>query len=235
VRARAELVVGAAGRIERLLDAPPVAFRPTPEGVYLVGTAASPTGADRVELDVTLRPGAALTVRSSAATVIWAGQGSSQTARVRVGEAASLDWAPEPLIVTSRADHLQCATLELAGGATLDWTEVVVLGRRAELPGRADLRLEVDVDGWPLLRHQLRVGPGALGWDGPAVLGANRAVALRLLAGTDRPVPSRRLGQGWSWLELDGPGWLLVAVADDLPGLRQRLADAGPVVMPTAR
>jgi hypothetical protein len=37
------------------------------------------------------------------------------------------------------------------------------------------------------------------------------------------------VGEGWAWLALDAPGWLLVAVADDLPQLRSRMAAAAVI------
>jgi hypothetical protein len=80
-----------------------------------------------------------------------------------------------------------------------------------------------------LVRHQLRIGPEVPGWAGPAVVGTNRAVAVRLVAGPDVRPPLRRHGDGWAWMALDGPGWLLTAVAGDLPSLLERVAAAGPL------
>jgi urease accessory protein len=225
VDARAALRVGAGGRILRMVDAPPVGWRPTPEAVYLVGTAGGPTGDDSVHLDVEVEATGRLRVRSSAATVVYHGTGTTQRIDARVGPAASLDWAPQPMIITAGAHHTQSSLVRIDPTATLDWTEMVVLGRTGERPGHADLRLDcVYPGGRPLLRHQLRIGSGEPGWDGPAVVGANRAVGVRLRAGPDVDTPSPRRGEGWAWMALDGPGWLLTAVAPELPVLLERMA-----------
>jgi len=227
MRSTATLVVGPGERVVRSFDDPPVAFRSTPEGVYLVGTAATPVGRDQVAIDVEVLADARLRLRSTAATVAWAGEGSSHELAVRVGERASLDWRPEPLIVTAGAHHRQRARVDLAPSARASWSEAVVLGREGERAGWAGLRLDVDVGSRPLLRHELRVGPSAASWDGPAVLGRHRCLGLCLVVGPDLVPPVSRLGPGWAWLRLDGPGWLWLGVADDLPELGQLLEVAG--------
>jgi urease accessory protein len=214
-------------------EAPPIAFRPTPDAVYLLGTAAGPAGADRVVVDVEVTDDGHLTVRSAAAQMLWSGTGSSQLTTLRVGARGSLDWRPEAVIVTAGARHVARSRVSLDPTARLDWTEVLVVGRHGEGPGDADLRLDVDVDGRPLLRHQVVVGPDMPGWDGPAVLGGHRALAVRLVAGTVCAPPPVTTGAGWAWMPLDGPGWLLTAVADDLPGVLAILdgsARCGPTV-----
>jgi urease accessory protein len=232
VRARSRLRIDAAGRVTDMVEVPPVAWRPTPDAVYLVGTAGALTGDDDIGLDIEVAPGGALVVRSTAASVVYTGRSTTHHVRLEAGAASSVDWHPEPLIVTVGASHVQTASLRLAPTACLDWTDVVVLGRHGEAPGHAELRLDCVIAGGPsgdrpLLRHHLSVGPGAPGWAGPAVLGRNRAVGVRLRAGPDLMVPGRRHGDGWAWMGLDGPGWLLTAVAPDLPTLLERLASAG--------
>jgi urease accessory protein len=108
--------------------------------------------------------------------------------------------------------------LSLDSTATLDWTDEVILGRHGEPPGELDLHLDVTIDGAPLLRHQLRIGPDHAGWDGPAVLGANRCIGLRLTTG--RPPHDR------GWMQLEGPGYLKVAVASDQIELRRSLYES---------
>jgi len=39
-------------------------------------------------------------------------------------------------------------------------------------------------------------------------------------------------GDDWAWLELEGPGWLLMAVAADLPDLRARVTRLPPETLP---
>lgn len=211
-----------------MVDSPPIGWRPTPDAVYLVGTAGGPTGDDAVHLDIVVDAAGCLALRSNAATVVYHGSGTSQRVDVCVGAGAALDWAPQPVIVTAGAHHTQSSLVRLDPTARLDWSEMVVLGRHDENPGHADLRLDcVLTGGRPLLRHQLTIGPGVGGWDGGAVMGGNRATGMRLVAGPDLAPPAGRQGDGWAWMALDGPGWLLTAVAPDLPSLRHRMAVAG--------
>jgi len=251
VRARAELVAaaplssGGAPRLVRRRDASPVAWRPTPGAVYLVGSAATPVGDDSVEIAVTAEPGACLVVRSAAATVAWRSRGTNQRIRAQVAEDASLDWWLEPMIATAGCHHRQHVTVDLHGTARLRWTEEVVLGRHGEEPGALDLRLDVDLDGLPVLRHQMSVHPGEA-WNGPAVLGAYRHVGIVVEVNSEarpsaaRPSaasglaarrsaarPSAPSGPGWARMPLDGPGTLILALGADLPGLRNALMAAG--------
>ena len=154
-------------RLTRMRDAPPVAFRATPEAVYLVGTAASPVGDDQVSIDIQIGAGAALAVRSAASTIAWASTGSSIEVNASIGSSGSLDWHLQPLIASAGCHFSHRSRVRLRGDARLYWAEEVVLGRHGEGPGCLDLRLDVDVDEAPLLRHQLLIGPDAPGWDGP--------------------------------------------------------------------
>jgi len=228
--AAAPLVAGGPPRLVRRRDAAPVAWRATPDAVYMVGTAASPVDHDVVDIDVSVEPGAALQLRSAAATVAWSGTGSEHHITASVADGASLVWHPEPLIATAGCCHRQRARVRLERRGKVRWIEELLLGRHGEEPGALDLRLDVDVDGRPLLRHQLAVGPGAPAWEGPAVLGPWRCLGLILDAGVGTPPcpPAAHSGPGGAWaaLQLEGPGRLLLALAPDLPALRLALAAA---------
>jgi urease accessory protein len=193
----------------------------------VVGTAASPVGDDQISLHVTVEEGASLNLRSVASTIAWASTGSSLSIEVEVRTGGSLDWHLQPLVASRWCDFSQRAAVSLAGGARLRWVEEVVLGRHNEEPGRLDLRLDVDVDRKPLLRHQLAVGPGATGWDGPAVLGRHRAVGFVLTAGEANVTTVSAAGEGWAVMPLDGPGILVQAAAPHLLDLRKALTSAG--------
>jgi urease accessory protein len=203
-----------------------MAFRAAPGAVYLVGTAASPVGDDQISLQVRVERGARLTLRSVASTIAWASAGSSLSIEVKIEEGGTLDWHLEPLVASRGCDFSQTACISLAPGSHLRWAEEIVLGRYGEGPGRLHLRLDVDVDERPLLRHGLDVGPGSPCWDGPAVLGDGRAVGLVLTAGDGEGASGTASGDGWAAMPLDGPGALVQAVARDLYGLRQALACA---------
>jgi urease accessory protein len=143
-----------------------------------------------------------------------------------VADGGTFDWHLQPFVATAGCRHHQDVAVLLEGSGVLRWTEELLLGRWEESPGRLDLRLEVDLDGDPLLRHQLRVGPDADGWDGPAVLGGHRAVGLALHAGRGIEAAEPAAGPGWAALTLEGPAVMVVALADDLVDVRTALANA---------
>jgi len=217
---------GGPSRLTRRRDGAPLAWRSTPDAVYLVGTAATPLGDDSVEIDVVVESGATLTVRSTAATVAWSGTGTTQRIGATVADGGTLDWHLQPLVATGGCRHRQDVTVLLEGAGLVHWSEELVLGRCGETPGHLDLRLAVDLDGQALLRHQLSVGPDVAGWGGPAVVGEHRAVGLVLHAGRDVVASAPAAGPGWAVLNLDGPAVLAVAVADELSGLRLALTEA---------
>ena len=95
------LLPGEGCRLALVRDAPPVAFRATPEAVYLVGTAASPVGDDKVTIDIEVEAGAALKVRSAASMIAWASAGSSLEVNVSVGRGGYLDWHLQPMIASA--------------------------------------------------------------------------------------------------------------------------------------
>ncbi len=231
MRARAELTAappiapGGPSRLTRRRDGAPLAWRSTPDAVYLVGTAATPVGDDTVDIDVVVETGANLTVRSTAATVAWSGTATTQRISSTVAAGATLDWHLQPLVATGGCRHRQDVTILLERAGLVRWSEELVLGRCGESPGHLDLRLAVDLAGHALLRHQLSVGPDVAGWGGPAVLGEHRAVGLVLRAGRGVVAAPPAAGPGWAVLNLDGPAVLGVAVADELSGLHLALAE----------
>lgn len=225
--AAAPLEAGGRCRVVCMRDAAPVAWRSTLDGVYLVNTAATPVGDDQVEIEVGVQRGADLRVRSTAATVAWRSPGTTQHIHATVADGGLLDWRLEPMIATVGCWHRQHVGIDLRGAAELYWTEELLLGRCDERPGRLDLRLDIDLDGSPLLRHQLTLGSGD-GWDGPAVVGSQRGLGVVVRVGPGARGDAMS-GAGWARMPLAGPGSLTLVVADDLTGVRQKLAAAaGP-------
>lgn len=157
--------------------------------VHLVGGAAGPLGGDDLRLEIDVGPGAALCVRTVAASIALPGRAGGAISRTRicarVAAGARLTWLPEPLIAARGCRHEALATVELAAGARLVWREELVCGRHGEPPGDVRLSLDVRRDGRPLHRHELAVGPDAPGWAGAAVLGGAGAFGTLLLAGLD--------------------------------------------------
>ncbi|NLU69845.1 urease accessory protein UreD [Streptomyces sp. HNM0574] len=245
VRARARVTAAPDGRggtaLPVLSGEAPLALRRTRAPgrgarLTLVGAMCAPLGGDRLALEARAEPGADLTLDGTAAMIALPGRTGEQAhydVRLSVGEGARLAWLPEPLISAAGSDLRQTTRVDLAPGARLVLREEQILGRTGEGTGRLSTRLVVHRAGRPLLDQQLDYGPGVPGWDGPAVLGGNRAVGQILVVDPQfeepgaRPRETRLLGPGAAVTPLAGPAVLVTAVAPDGLQLRRALESAG--------
>jgi urease accessory protein len=201
----------------------PIVLRPTGDArVHLVHGAGGPIGGDRLALDVRVGAGAALAVRSAGATIAQPGRGPGPARwdfGVVVGGGASLDWAPEPTVVTARADYRTSLRVDLAAGARALVREVVVLGRHRSAGGRYRGRLDVIVDGVPLLAHTTVLDGADPALCGPGGTGGGRAVGtLVVIDPADRATAAPSTGERpdlrWAWTDLAGPGRALLALGE---------------------
>ncbi len=212
---RATIVAEVAGertRCTTLRSAPPISLRDTPDGLYLVASGAGPVGGDDLHLDLDVRSGASLVVRSAAATMVLPGpSGQPSSLRVRAQVSGSLRWNPEPTILVAGCDHRATTTIDLAVGAKLVWREVVVLGRHDEPTGSLLQRLHVNVAGTPLLRTELPIGPRWPGADGPAGTDGALVVSSLLVVGVERPALSD--GADGAVLQLADDAWLVTTLS----------------------
>ncbi|WP_328346597.1 urease accessory protein UreD [Micromonospora sp. NBC_00421] len=263
MRAVARLVAVADGRGGTVLrelrgESPLLLRQATAEAgvatVYVVGGAAGPLAGDDLRLTIEVGPGAAVRVRTVAASVALPGRaGAVSRMRVEavVHAAGALHWLPEQLVAAAGCHHVAESRVELADGARLSWREELVCGRYDEPAGDVVVASSVDYAGRPLLRQSLAVGPTAPGWAGAAVLGGATATGSLLVVDPDsRPGPAMadagggnaqgrvlqtRPGELAAWLPLTGgPAALLTATAADAHGLRVLLSataegGAGPV------
>lgn len=220
-------------RVVRLAATPPLAAKvldgPVGPELLLVGAAASLLEGDRLRVTLRLGPGATLTVRTAAATVAHPCPGGGATAfdvDAVLGPGARLAWLPEPLVACAGCHHTGRSQVRLHRGAVAVWSEAVALGRTGEQPGDVSLRLDVEVEGVPLLRDGLRAGPSAPGWDGPAVLaGARHTGTVALLGAFAGPGPSGAVAPQGT-VALAGPGALVRAVGRDGADVERALAAA---------
>jgi len=239
--ATASVVADADGRRPRIrwTQAWPIVVRPTGDArVHLVHGAGGPLGGDALALDVRVGTGATLAVRSAGATIVQPGRAAAPARwdfGVVVGTGATLDWAPEPTVVTARADYRTSMRIDLAAGARAVVREVVVLGRNGGAGGRYRGRLDLTVGGHPLLAHTTVLDGEDPALCGPGGIAGGRAVGTLLVVGdaagaataaASDPVasagarapgdlaPGERGDVRWAWTDLAGPGRALFAVGE---------------------
>jgi urease accessory protein len=202
-------------------DVPLLPRRTGPGEVHLVGGAAGPLGGDQLRLEIQVRAGARLTVRTVAATVALPGRGRSTLhLDLDLGPGASLSWLPEPLVAAAGCDHHSVSTVELDPTARLVFREEIIAGRHAERPGDLVSTVRVRRGGSPLFAQELAIGPRADGYDGPAVLGGAKAAGSLLLVEPGLSLPRALPVQGGAILPLTGPAVLATALATDAHTLR---------------
>ena len=175
--------------------------------VHLVNSAASPLGGDELTLTVRVGPGACLTLTGIAATVALPGPHGGQshsTVHMELSDGATVEYLPEPTVITRRADHTSLLRVTLGDGAHLRTRETLVLGRTNERPGRLTTTLHVTRAGRPVLRQHLPVTTETL-------LG-KRVLATELSTSDTRTAAS---GEWWSRTTLAAGGTLTTALADD--------------------
>ncbi len=242
--ARGRVVVEADGaggtRLTCLRSEGPLVLRPAVGTlVHLVGGAGGPLGGDVLRIEIVVGPGAELTLRTVAAAVVLPGPAPSVVEiDAQVGEGGSLRWLPEPTVAASGCDHRARARVWLAAGATLVWREEIVRGRHREVGGSVSSRLSIDLDGRPLVRHQVDLGFAHPAWASPAVGGGARATGSLLVVDPvgRHPAPVVLDGAGAGpgcevgVLALAGPAVQVVAVAASAIALRS-LLDAGATAL----
>ena len=183
--------------------------------VHLVNSATSPLGGDDLLLSLHVGPGASLRVSGVAATLALPGlhgERSLSTVDIVVEPGGSLEYLPEPTVVTARANHTAVFQAALAPDAYLHTREVLVLGRAGESPGSLTTSQHVTRGSLPVLRQTLTVGDSTL--DGSlAVLAGRRVLATDLVVGgPELPAAS---GEWWSRSPLAGGGTLTTSLAPD--------------------
>ncbi len=218
--------------LQELRSTPMLTLRRAAGCIYLVSGAATPVGGDDAVLDIDVAPGASLIIRSVASAVARRGPADA-VARLavsaRVGDGATLVWDPEPAVAAAGCRMQMETRVEVGEGGTVWWRDELVLGRCGEPAGSWSSSLSVDRGSRAVLRQHLAVGPGAPGWDGPAVVGAARALGTVLVLG-GAPVPTVvRCSAGTATvMALAEPDAAVVsATATGHLALRRLLAEAG--------
>ena len=149
--------------------------------VHLIGSAATPLGGDHIGVTVKVGPGARLRVRSVAATIALPSRDrtlSTAEWNIEVGDDATLDFDPAPLIIGAGAHHLAETVVCLASSASIRLRERVQIGRDNETGGWWAGEMVADLGGKPMLRHRVDVGVGTVADD---VIEAPRAMIAELV------------------------------------------------------
>ena len=109
---------GAGGtvRVDGTLCTAPLWIRWDGATLWLVGSGASPAGEDHIRVRVDVGADVTVSVRSVAATVVYAarGAGTRWQTELTAGEGACVDWRLEPVIITGRARHDAITTVHAA-------------------------------------------------------------------------------------------------------------------------
>jgi urease accessory protein len=160
-------IIASPDRAPRIESTGGIAVRRTePDTVHLVSAAATPLGGDVIALRVVVQAGARLRLRSVAATVALPGAGTAEShARWDIEVAGELDVDLQPTVVAGSSRHLTATRLQLTGSGRVRLRERVQIGRTGERQGFWSGSLHADVDGAPLVRHRVELGPGSVADD----------------------------------------------------------------------
>ncbi|WIY05355.1 urease accessory protein UreD [Amycolatopsis mongoliensis] len=183
--------------------------------VHLVNSATTPLGGDDLLLSVRVGPGASLRLSGVAATLALPGlhgEGSLSTVSVVVEAGGSLEYLPEPTVITARARHTAVLRASVASDAYLHTREVLVLGRAGERPGSLTTSSHITRGAVPVLRQTLAIGDSTL--DGSlAVLAGRRVLATDVVVGGPELPPTS--GEWWSRSPLAAGGTLTTSLGPD--------------------
>jgi urease accessory protein len=128
--------------------------------VHLNNVSGGVLAGDRLALDVEVQTGGAAQITTTGATRLYrhrAGAADSeQRASFSVGDAALLEYLPDPVIPYAGSRHVQRTEIRLGRGSTLFWWEVLAPGRLASGERFAFERLRVQTEVYAGVRPVLR-------------------------------------------------------------------------------
>jgi urease accessory protein len=202
VIARTSAVIEAGGVLGECSCTPPLTLRQVHSDaadrceLRLVGTAAGPLAGDDLSISLRLRPGARAALAATGASLAQgrvraddrdaAGKGDAAAFSIRAELANGADLVADPgaLVVCQGSRVDVRVELALGLGATVQWRELIVLGRTGEPAGQATLRWDVTRLGRPVLRQFIDLADPALTvWGG--LTARRRVLACALICDSD--------------------------------------------------
>jgi urease accessory protein len=215
------------------------ADRPEVCALCVVGSAAGPLAGDQVRFDLVIEAGAMASLESVGALLAqgrWAGPPALVDSHVTLGPDAVLTAAPQPVVACAGGRVEVGLHVDLDPSATLQWRELLVLGRTAEPPGAAVVDWDVRRGGVPLLRQRVDLsGPDM--WSG--LLQGRRVLASELRVGPEVRAVTRVRSDQAVTLRVDEHCELTTVLADDaesalvgLDALRAPTEPTAPTTQP---
>ena len=216
----------------------------------LVGTAAGPLAGDDLSISLRLRAGARATLAATGASLAQGRDhpgtedgrdrhgtgghgtgghgtgGAAATLAIRADLADGADLVADPgtLVVCrgSRVDvHVE---LTLGAGATVQWRELIVLGRTGEPAGQATLRWDVTRLGRPVLRQFVDLAdPMLTAWGG--LTGRRRVLACALICDPARAARTLVASATAVAQRVDDHTVLVTVLDDDASGATRTLEE----------
>ena len=153
--------------------------------VHLHNLSGGVLGGDHLKMQVEVGREACAQLTTTSATRLYRCQEAASDAvqlnEISVGENATLEYLPDPLIPFAGARYQQHTIIELEKGAGLFWWEIVAPGREAfgELFAyqRLALNVEIKAEGRVIALERHRLEPGLRPMNSPARLGHYRYFA----------------------------------------------------------
>ena len=166
---------------------------PLPDGralLQIISAAPGLLAGDRYEIAIETEPGARAVVVTPAATKLHrmaSGERAEQTITLRVAAGASLEYYPALNIPFPESEFRQRIDARVEGDGRLGLVESWSAGRSGEHLAfrRLESRTAVDLDGEPVYRDALDLGPDTAGWG--ALEGARYVVSGYWLGGGLEP------------------------------------------------
>ena len=199
-------------------------------------------GGDRLDISVTLGPGAWAQLTSPGAAKWYrAASPAFQDLQLRVEAGATLEWLPQETIVYSAAQAELSTVIELEGDARLFYWDIVALGRPAAGErfdaGHFQARLDIRRDDRLIWHERQRIDGGDRLLDSPIGLAGHPVLATLVASGeidTDLLQRCRALPCAGRGNLSQLPGGLLVArcLADEALHARAWLIDLWRLLRP---